>query len=146
MNYIYIDLPFINVDLESAATLAFDLSGLVTGTYLTITISRGDVLRFRLRYKDGDHPFWIKTSQGIGKENPVATGISGVGLGALGGLLIWNTTGVGEGTYYYESENHPNMGGLIRVVPTMTGTNAPKSSFGFYYIVGNILINVMYYP
>ena len=116
MNYIYIDLPFINVDLESAATLAFDLSGLVTGTYLTITISRGDVLRFRLRYKDGDHPFWIKTSKGIGRENGVTTGISGVGNGHSWGLLIWNTTEIEEGTYYYECQRTRDMGGEIHVV------------------------------
>jgi len=124
------------------------LSGAIIGENVSIVISEGDVLSFQLAVGfPHPHPFWIRTSQGIGEENPVATGISGVGLGALGGLLIWNTTGVGEGTYYYESENHPNMGGLIRVVPTMTGTNAPKFSFGFYlyFIVGNILINVMYY-
>ena len=85
-------------------------------------------MSFQLKVGD-QHPFWIKTSQGIGKENPVATGISGVGLGEFDGLLIWNTTGIGEGTYYYECENHPNMGGLIRVVPKLTGTNAPKFSF-----------------
>ena len=143
-------MSLINVEIRDEPTLpvAYSLSGAIIGENVSIVISEGDVLSFQLEVGfPHPHPFWIRTSQGIGEENPVATGISGVDLGAFDGLLIWNTTGIGEGTYYYDCEYHPNMGGLIRVVPTMTGTNAPKFSFGFYFIkiVGNILINVMYY-
>ena len=122
-------MSLINVEIgNDGASLAYSLSGAIIGENVNIVISEGDVLSFQLKV-GSQHPFWIKTSQGIGKENPVATGISGVDLGAVDGLLIWNTTGIGEGTYYYECENHPNMGGLIRVVPKLTGTNAPKFSF-----------------
>ena len=83
---------------------------------------------------------------GMGTDNPVATGISGVEQGAVHGLLIWNTTGIEEGRYYYECQNYANMGGLIRVVPTITGTLCSQIQIlDTICIVGNILINVLYY-
>ena len=100
----------------------YELSGPVSGTNVTIVISKGDVLRFDLINLRSWHEFWIKTSKGKGTDNGVSTGISGVGNGKYFGLLIWNTTDIDEGDYYYDSEDIDDMGGRIRVVATIGGT------------------------
>ena len=123
MRILYIELSLINVEIRDEPTLpvAYSLSGAIIGENVDIVISEGDVLSFQLKV-GSSHPFWIRTMPGMGTDNPVATGISGVEQGAVHGLLIWNTTGIEEGRYYYECQNYANMGGLIRVVPTITGT------------------------
>ena len=73
---------------------------------------------------DIGQPFCIKTSKEAGTENDVSTGISGVGNGKTTGLLIWNTTDIDVGDYYYEEcDNIYDMGGRIRIGPTTRGTN-----------------------
>ena len=72
-------------------------------------------------------PFCIKTSKETGTENDVSTGISGVGNGKTSGLLIWNTTDIDVGEYYYEEcDNIHDMGGRIRVLPEFKGTAIPE--------------------
>ena len=92
---------------------AYELSGTVTGTNADIKISKGVVLKFNLDAQG--HPFWIKTVEGIGKDNAVSSGISGVGQGKWSGELIWDTTAIEEGTYYYQCEYHSRMFGKINV-------------------------------
>ena len=96
------------------------LSGAVTGTQVDVDIYIGDVLEFSLDV-GSSHPFWIKTAKGIGKDNAVSSGISGVGQGKVSGELIWDTTGIKEGTYYYQCEYHARMFGKINVMGK-TGT------------------------
>ena len=91
------------------------LSGAVTGTQVDVDIYKGDVLKFSLDV-GRSHPFRIKTKKGTGKHNAVTTGISGVGQGKSKGELIWDTTEVEEGTYYYQCEYHANMVGEINVM------------------------------
>ena len=95
------------------APLAYELSGAVTGKNADIEITKGDVVKFQLDTKG--HPFWIKTVKGTGKENGVPSGISGVGQGKTSGVLIWDTTGTKEGTYYYQCELAQPMVGRIIV-------------------------------
>ena len=109
---------------------AYELSGAVTGTNADIKISKGVALRFELDAKG--HPFWIKTEKGTGKDNDVSSGISGVGQGKTSGALIWDTTEIMEGTYYYQCEYHAPMFGRI-IIAAKTG----KTLFGIY---------VFYYP
>ena len=92
---------------------AYQLSGAVVGTNADIEISQGDVLAFKLNAKG--HPFWIKTQQGTGQNNAVSSGISGVGQGKTSGALIWDTTKIEEGTYYYQCQYHVAMFGKITV-------------------------------
>ena len=91
----------------------YELSGAVSGTNADIKISKGDVLKFDLDV--GGHRFWIKTVQGAGTDNAVSSGISGVGQGQTSGLLIWDTSKIMEGTYYYQCQYHENMFGKIIV-------------------------------
>ena len=109
---------------------AYQLSGAVTGTNADINISKGVLLKFELDAHG--HPFWIKTEEGIGKDNAVSSGISGVGQGKTSGVLIWDTTEIMAGTYYYQCEFHAPMFGRI-IVAEKTG----KTLFG---------IHVLYYP
>ena len=96
------------------------LSGATTGPQVNVYIYKGDVLKFALDV-GRSHPFWIKTKKGTGKQNAVSTGISGEGQGKWSGELIWDTTGIKEGTYYYQCEYHARMFGKINVME-QTGT------------------------
>ena len=82
---------------------------------------------------DDQYPFWIKTAPQIGQENAVTTGIKGTGQGKTDGLLIWETTNISEGTYYYEAEHNAGVGGIIRVGPKFEGTRMLKFSFHTAY-------------
>ena len=116
-------MPLIHVNPPPIDYDPYELSGTVSGTNLTIVISKGDVLRFDLMDLGSRQPFCIKTSKEKGPENDVSTGISGVGNGKTSGLLIWNTTDIDVGEYYYEEcDNIHDMGGRIRVGPTTRGT------------------------
>ena len=99
---------------------AYELSGAVIGTNGDIEISKGDVLTFELNTEG--HPFWIKTKEGTGQDNAVSSGISGVGQGETSGVLIWDTTQIEEGTYYYQCEYHAAMVGKI-IVGAEKGTS-----------------------
>ena len=102
----------------------YSLSGAVSGINVDVDVYRGDVLKFSLDV-GRSHPFWIKTKKGTGKHNAVTKGISGVGQGKSKGELIWDTTEVEEGTYYYQCENHAKMFGEINVMEK-TGTTLFK--------------------
>ena len=95
------------------APLAYELSGAVTGQNADIEITKGEVLKFQL--DTSGHPFWIKTVKGKGRDNGVSSGISGVGQGKESGVLIWDTTAIMEGTYYYQCQFHEKMFGRIIV-------------------------------
>ena len=86
---------------------------------MDVDIYKGDVLKLSLDV-GRSHPFWIKTAKGIGRDNAVSSGISGVGQGKTSGALIWDTTEIMEGTYYYQCEFHALMVGRI-IVAAETG-------------------------
>ena len=102
------------------APLAYELSGAVTGQNADVEVTKGDALKFQLDTKG--HPFWIKTKEGTGQDNAVLSGISGVGQGETSGVLIWDTTRIEEGTYYYQCEYHAAMVGKI-IVGAEKGTS-----------------------
>ena len=60
-----------------------------------------------------NHPLYIKTALSSGTSNQVASGVTG--QGATNGNVIWDTTGVTPGTYYYQCGIHSNMNGQIVV-------------------------------
>ena len=91
----------------------YELSGAVSGTNADIKITKGEVLKFDLDV--GGHRFWIKTVQGAGTDNAVSLGISGVGQGKTTGVLIWDTTEIMQGAYYYQCQYHEKMFGRIIV-------------------------------
>ncbi len=89
-----------------------DRDGSLFGQNSTISIMKGDTLNLNLNNLVG-HPVWIKTDRSTGIGNSVTTGISN--NGGTSGTLIWNTTNVGVGTYYYNCQNHSSMSGIINV-------------------------------
>ena len=106
---------------------AFDIRVEGGSYYLNNTIQRsieskvGDTLTFTLDGTMVGHPLWIKTVRSIGDDG----GISEVSNnGASSGTVSWspNTAGI----YFYNCQNHSNMGGSIVVsdpdtgVPTLT--------------------------
>ena len=95
------------------------MHGAITGHNVDIEVLKGEVLMFTLA-SIANHPFWIKTVAGTGKENAVSTGISGVGQGQTSGVLIWDTAQISEGTYYYQCEYHAAMVGRIIVKKGMS--------------------------
>ena len=113
----------------------YSLSGAVSGINVDVDVYRGDVLKFSLDV-GRSHPFWIKTKKGTGKQNDVSTGISGVGQGKWSGELMWDTTGIKEGTYYYQCEYHANMVGKINVMGK-TGTTLFKIQLLILLLISN---------
>ena len=104
------------------APQAYELSGAVSGANADINVTKGDVLKIELDASGHPdlHPFWIKTVRVTGPNFGVVTGISGVGQGQTSGLLIWDTTDVMEGTYYYQCQYASSMGGRIIVAKGTT--------------------------
>ena len=94
-----------------------DRSGVVfddTATYddWTLNIYVGDTLRIT-NNAGSIHPFWIKTTATTGTGDAVTTGtITGNGA-SLGTTVVWDTTGVAPGTYYYVCSSHSGMQGQI---------------------------------
>ena len=87
-----------------------DRNGTVSGNNQTVTIRKGDLLKFIVNASG--HPFWINTVNSTGNTN----GVSGVtGNGTQNGSIIWGTTNVTPGTYYYNCEYHSSMNGTIVV-------------------------------
>ena len=109
------EIIYVKVAYEGGTEIKveYELSGLVAGINPDIKVSKGDVLIFELDAEG--HPFWIKTVMGTGRGNAVTSGISGEGQGKTSGVLIWNTTTLEDGIYYYQCEFHANMFGKIIV-------------------------------
>lgn len=59
--------------------------------------------------------FWIKTAQVDGTGSAVTQGVTN--NGTANGTVIWDTSGVTPGVYYYISENSSNMTGIILINP-----------------------------
>ena len=90
-------------------------SGDATGTQPDLTVTEGDVLNFSLNVAS-NHPFYIVTALGGNNTtNEVNEGILTVGASRTSGDMIWDTTGVTPGTYYYVCDVHGGMNGEINV-------------------------------
>ena len=81
-----------------------DRNGAVTGNAPTINITQGDTLTIDLTAISG-HPMAIRT--GLGATS--ASGVTGEGTSTI----VWDTTGLPAGTYYYQCMSHPSMNGQI---------------------------------
>tara|TARA_B100000073_G_scaffold145508_1_gene119787 strand:- start:5151 stop:11543 length:6393 start_codon:yes stop_codon:yes gene_type:complete len=94
-----------------------DRDGRVLGENTPITVTKGDTINFVVNASG--HPFWIKTTNSTGTSN-AAQGVTNNGDDV--GTVIWDTTSITPGTYYYNCENHSSMFGIITVeaVPSAT--------------------------
>lgn len=79
------------------------------GTNQTFDIRIGEIVEFSVNTPG--QPFWIKTLQITGTSNAVTTGITN--NGATSGSVIWDTTNMAPGIYYYISQNSSLMTGTI---------------------------------
>jgi hypothetical protein len=110
------------VILTNVGTLVYNLYGedrfgTVIGDNKTITVVKGDTLR--LVVSAAGHPTWIQSAargSGTGPSNAVTTGVTN--NGATSGTIIWDTTNVTAGTYYYQCANHYVMQGQIIIEDT----------------------------
>ena len=105
---------FININNNS--TNSYNLSGdhrdgKVNGQNQNITIMKGDVLNLKINAPS--HELWIKTAATTGTGDAVTTGVTN--NGATSGTLIWDTSSITPGTYYYQCQHHSVMGGEIIV-------------------------------
>ena len=75
----------------------------------TLYFNVGDGIIFDI--SASGHPFWIKTAAVTGTGSAVTTGITG--NGTQNGNLVWDTTGMAAGTYYYICQYHGGMLGSI---------------------------------
>ena len=111
------------VNLNNNETFSYivsgsDRDGVQKGENEELTVMKGDTLNLQINAPN--HPVWIKTAASTGTGDAVTTGISANGI--TSGSIVWDTTNVGVGTYYYQCENHGVMGGVINVesVPNPT--------------------------
>ena len=83
--------------------------------------------------------FWIKTVREDGTGNAVTTGVTN--NGTANGTVTWDTSSITPGTYYYISENSPDMSGIIFV-------QAVPASLAFNTSTGRItgIPNIPYGP
>lgn len=91
---------------------SYTFSGDATGDNPTLNVVEGDILTFNV--DSTNHPFWIKTEPVTGTGSGVTTG-SITGNGTETGTVIWDTTGVSPGTYFYICQFHSSMHGQIVV-------------------------------
>jgi hypothetical protein len=95
---------------------AYSFSGSATGNDPTLTVNIGDTLTFAVTTPS--NPFYI-----VNAAAPYSAGnqVSGVtGQGSVSGNVVWNTTGVAAGTYYYISSNSDLYYGqiIVQTAPT----------------------------
>jgi plastocyanin len=103
----------ITVVIDSTnGTDGYNLTGDVAGENATINIEEGGVLT--ITNNTGGHPLYIKTAASTGTGDQVTEGTV-TGQGATSGSVVWDTTGVTPGTYYYQCSSHAAMNGEIVV-------------------------------
>ena len=101
-----------------------DRDGRVLGENSTIVVTKGDTITIDINASG--HPLWIKTVQGTGTGNAVTTGMSNNGDDV--GTIVWNTTSISPGTYYYNCQNHASMFGQITVESANTSTTVATAT------------------
>ena len=82
-------------------------------TNTDIVVKKGDTIQFNVNAIS--HPFWISNRIGTGVPSiaQIPSGISGNGSEVA--TIVWDTSTVATGTYYYNCENHSTMYGIISV-------------------------------
>ena len=105
----------VTITVEAFNSTNYTFSGDFSGLDPTVTCTAGDQLTFNLSTGVTGHPFWIKTSATVGTGNGVTTGTLTPGNGQTTGTMVWDTTGVTPGTYWYICQFHGGMVGQIVV-------------------------------
>ena len=82
-----------------------DRDGGVSGNDPSMTFVVGDTVTFDMSALGGNHPLDIRVTLG----GTQAGGVTGAGTDTV----VWDTTGLAAGTYYYQCTVHPNMYGSI---------------------------------
>lgn len=92
-----------------------------SGNDIAIAVQLGDYLIINVN--SPGHPFWIQTAAGAYDSDSVLIEADGItNNGTDNGTIIWDTSEVFEGTYYYVCENHSAMNGTITIA-TNTGNS-----------------------
>ena len=101
-----------------------DRNGRILGENNEINITKGDTLKMNVNAFT--HPLFIKTNQSVGTANSITTDITGNGADV--GTIVWDTSNVTAGTYYYNCQNHETMRGTINVEPAGISTSIAKAT------------------
>ena len=114
---------FVNNNDSSSYNLSgSDRNVTVFGQNPEVALAEGDTIEFVVN--SPGHPFWIKTAAVTGTGSSVTTGITNNGTDS--GKILWNTSGISTGTYYYQCENHSTMFGKIELEPAGITTTIAK--------------------
>lgn len=105
--------PDYNINVTASSNADYTLSGTdrtgaVSGDDPAITLNVGDEINFII--DTANHPFYLKTVQGIGTDNLV-NGVNN--NGQTDGVVNWKPSAAG--TYYYQCSLHNGMNGTITV-------------------------------
>ena len=98
--------------VTASGSSAYVFTGYSSGNNIAITVQVGTVLIFNVNASG--HPFWIKTAPVTGTGSAVTTGVSN--NGAAIDTVVWDTSSIAPGTYYYICQIHGSMVGTITVV------------------------------
>ena len=121
-----------NINVNNNETTSYNISGndrdgRILGENSEISITKGDTLN--LIVNAPSHPLWIKTDQSVGTGNSVTTGITNNGADLS--TIVWDTTSVTPGTYYYNCQNHETMRGSILVETAGITTSIAKATTSY---------------
>ena len=114
---------------DDGANTNFVFSGATSGNNVAITVQEGDYLVFNINASG--HPFYLQSV--AGPYDPANALIAADGVtnnGTDSGTIIFDTSEVFAGTYYYVCGNHGSMTGTITI-----GTNTGNS-----FAVGDTIV------
>ena len=121
-----------NYTVTGSGSAFWAFTGSATGNNPSISATVGDTLRFAVS-STNNNTFYLKTAAVGGTGSLVTTGVTN--NGTQNNTVIWNTTGLAAGTYYYISAETPNnMVGTITLSPaasTITSTVYSSDVAGF---------------
>mgnify|MGYP003132463773 CR=1 FL=1 len=105
-----------SVNINPSGAGSYNLSGSnrdgrLFGQNADVTVMKGDQLSFVANATG--HPVWIKTTKTVGTSNSITSNITNNGTQV--GTIVWDTSSVTPGTYYYNCQNHATMSGNIVV-------------------------------
>jgi hypothetical protein len=86
---------------------SYIFEGSQSGDNISINVNKGDILVFNINALG--HPFLIKTERSTGTRGSLNIPNNG----SETGNIIWDTSNVDTGTYYYNCQIHRSMGGEI---------------------------------
>jgi len=112
-----VPIPY-TYNVVNSGSGAYVFTGSATGNNPVITAPVGSTLTFNINASG--HPFWVKTTNTTGANDAITANITG--NGSQTGQIIWNTTGLTPGPYYYVCQFHTTMNGVIDILPLSSPT------------------------